>query len=91
MNNTNIKNERKAIYFDLICGIVCSVISLSGIVFAGVTAEIYSIGWFVVGFTFWICYFLVSIIMVFVGLRGHFKIKKQGIIRSKKALRAPIA
>jgi hypothetical protein len=90
MRKSKLENERKAIYFDLVCGLVSSVISASGILFSAIKVEIYNMGWFTTGLTFWIAYMLFSIVMIFVGLRGHYQIKKYGIIKSKKPLKAPI-
>ncbi|MHA1914126.1 MAG: hypothetical protein ACW986_10305 [Promethearchaeota archaeon] len=91
MRKSKLENERKAIYFDLMCGLVSSIISISGILFSAIKVEIYNMGWFTTGLTFWLCYLLFAGIMIFVGLRGHYQIKKYGLVKSKKPLKAPIA
>ena len=55
------KKERRAIYFDIICGIVSSIISLSGITYVAILNLVVNIGWFTVGLTFWVGYLIFSI------------------------------
>ena len=50
------KNERKSLYFDLICGVICSTSALTGIIYVSVMHEITSVTGWLVGLTFWIFY-----------------------------------
>ena len=85
-----IKNERIRLYFDLICGVTSSVISLSGIIYVAILNRITSIEWFIAGLTFWVGYLLISILMISYGLYTHFKEKDFDETKHKKDIRAPI-
>jgi hypothetical protein len=60
--------ERKMLYFDLTCGIVSSIIALSGIIsFAILYGITYWPGFFT-GLIFWAFYLVLSIFMIGIGL-----------------------
>ncbi len=84
------KKERQSIYFDLICGIISSILALSGIIFVKIKSEIIRPALFIAGLTFWIFYLCFAIFMIFLGIylwyqEKHFDEKVQ-----KKKLKAPI-
>jgi uncharacterized membrane protein (DUF485 family) len=84
------KKERRAIYFDIICGLVSSIISLSGIAYVAILKLVVNIGWFTVGLTFWVGYLIFSIFLVGVGVYTWYKEKNFEKYEQKKDLKAPI-
>jgi len=87
---SRIKKERQALYFDLICGITTAVISLSGIIYIAILDRIKSIGWYIAGFTFWMCFLLFSVLLICYGFYVRYKDKHFDENKYKKDLRAPI-
>lgn len=85
-----IKKERKDLYFDLICGVISAVISLTGIIYIAILNRITNIGLFIAGFTFWMCYFLISVLLISYGLYTSYKEKNFDENKRRKDLRAPI-
>jgi hypothetical protein len=84
------KSERKHLYFDLICGVVCSVTALSGIIFISVMYEITDmVGW-LTGLTLWILYLIFSLSLISYGLYTRWKEKHFDNQAPKKDLKAPI-
>ncbi|MFW9823364.1 MAG: hypothetical protein ACFFE4_10540 [Candidatus Thorarchaeota archaeon] len=69
------KSHRRAIYFDLICGTICSITALSGIIFVSITQRItYMVG-FLTGLSFWILYLIFSLFLIFLGIYTRWKEK----------------
>ena len=62
------KSERRRLYFDLICGMVSSILALIGIIFFAVMYGITNMTGWLTGLTFWILYLLLSISMVAIGV-----------------------
>ena len=87
---SRIKKERQALYFDLIWGVISAVIALSGIIYISILNRIKSVGWFIAGFTFWMCYLLFSVLLISYGLYTSYKEKNFDENKYKKDLRAPI-
>ena len=85
-----IKTERRAIYFDIICGIISSVLALTGIAFAAISHRIYSMGWFTVSVTFWTGYLLFSFFLIGLGIYTWKKEKNFDSIEPRKDIKAPI-
>lgn len=85
-----IKDERKAIYFDIICGIISSVLALTGIAFAAISHRIFSMGWFTVSVIFWTGYLLISFFLIGLGIYTWKKEKNFDSIEQRKDLKAPI-
>ncbi|KKM74093.1 hypothetical protein LCGC14_1403830 [marine sediment metagenome] len=85
-----INRERQAVYFDLIFGAISSIISLSAIIYVTILNRITVNGWAIAGFTFWLAYFLVSVLMISYGIYTHFKEKVFDETKYKKDIRAPI-
>jgi len=85
-----IKKERQAVYFDIICGVISAVISLSGIIIVAVLNRVTSIGWFITSFAFLICYLLFSVLLISYGLYTRYNEKHFDENKYKKDLRAPI-
>ena len=84
------KSARKAIYFDLICGVVCSTTALTGIVFVSITQEItYMAGW-VTGLTLWILYLIFSLFLITVGIYTWWREKLFDEQAPRKDLKPPI-
>lgn len=67
------KSERKRLYFDLICGIVSSVLALTGIIFFAVMYGISNMAGWLTGLVFWILYLLLSIFMISIGVYTKYK------------------
>lgn len=90
MSETQAKNERKALYFDIICGITSTVLALTGIIFAAISHRIFSMGWFTVSITFWTGYLLFSFYLIGLGIYTWKKEKNFDKFEPRKDLRAPI-
>jgi len=82
--------ERKKLYFDLICGIICSITALTGIIFITITQGITDLTGWLTGLIFWCFYLVFSFFLIGIGLYSMHKERKYGIIKSKKELRPPI-
>jgi O-antigen/teichoic acid export membrane protein len=70
------KSERKRLYFDLICGIVSSILALTGIIFFAVMYGITNMGGWLTGLVFWILYLSLSIFMISIGVYTKYKERK---------------
>ena len=71
----NIRSERKAIYFDCICGIVCSISALFGIFVFVLQEEILFPISFTIGLSFWIGYLAISIFVIGLGIYTYYRAK----------------
>lgn len=87
---SRIKKERQGVYCDIMCGLVQSIISLSGIIYIAILNRITSIKWFITGLTFWICYLMFSILLLCYGLYSHYREKHFDVNKYKKDIKAPI-
>ncbi|MFX1281817.1 MAG: hypothetical protein ACFFA3_20880 [Promethearchaeota archaeon] len=67
------KSERKRLYFDLICGIVSSILALTGIIFFAVMYGITNMAGWLTGLVFWILYLSLSIFMISIGVYTKYK------------------
>ncbi|GAG90598.1 unnamed protein product [marine sediment metagenome] len=81
------KQERKGLYFDLICGIVNSILAIIGIIFATIVYGIRNDAGFYIGLTFCICYLGISIFLIIFGIYTKQKEKKYGVVSKKKRKR----
>lgn len=84
------KSHRKAIYFDLICGVVCSTTALMGIIFISITQEITYMADWVTGLTFWIFYLIFSLFLISIGIYTSWKEKHFDDQAPRKDLNPPI-
>ncbi|MHA2182078.1 MAG: hypothetical protein ACXAAH_11715 [Promethearchaeota archaeon] len=84
------KSHRKAIYFDLICGTICSITALTGIIFVSITQTITNMSNWVTGLTFWILYLIFSLLLIGYGLFTKWREKRFENYVPKKDLKAPI-
>ena len=84
------KNERKKLYFDLICGIVCSTSALAGIIFVIVMYGISSMVNWLTGLIFLILYLVLSLLLVCYGLYTKWKEKNFDENAPRKDLKPPI-
>jgi len=85
-----IKDGKKAIYLDIICGIMSSALALAALAFAAISHRIFNMGWFAVSVTFWTAYLLFSFFLIGLGIyiwkmNKNFETKKP-----RKDLKAPI-
>jgi hypothetical protein len=91
-SNNKVRNERIQIYFDCICGTICSISALIGIFFfslpgGGVEDPVY----FVIGIVFWFGYLFVSLFIIGVGIYTYYQAKNFPIDGPvTKKLKAPI-
>ncbi len=85
-----IKDERIAIYFDIICGLLSSVLALTGLAVAAISNRIFSMGWFAVSITFWTAYLLFSFFLIGLGIYTWKMNKNYDIKKPKKELKPPI-
>lgn len=85
-----IKRERKALYFDFICGIISSVLALTGLTVVAISHRIFSMGWFTVSVIFWTSYALFSFFLIGLGIYTWKKEKNFDSIEPRKDLKAPI-
>ncbi|MFX0008007.1 MAG: hypothetical protein ACFFA7_02975 [Promethearchaeota archaeon] len=86
----NVKDERASIYFDIICGITSSVISLTGITFAAISNRVASVGWFIISLTFWGGYLAFSFLLIALGIYSWYKEKNFDKQAPRTDLKAPI-
>lgn len=84
------KNESRAIYFDIFCGITSCVIALTGIICAIIFKRVASIGWFTISITFFGGYLAFSFFLIGLGIYSWYKEKNFDKYDQKKDLRAPI-
>ena len=61
------KSERKGFYFDVICGMVSSIIALTSIIFVSIMYGITNMGGWFAGLTFWILYLILSLFLMGIG------------------------
>ena len=86
------KSERIQIYFDCICGIVSSIVSLFGIFLVTLQKGILNPTNFTLGISFCIGYLVVSIFMIGLGIYTWYREKNTDPDAiPKKKLKAPIA
>ncbi len=79
--------ERKGLYFDIICGIVNSILALIGIIFSTLIYGIRDVTNFYIGLTVCISYLGFSIFLIFIGIYTKQKERKHGVISEKKKKR----
>lgn len=84
------KNERKSLYFDLICGVILSSSALIGIIFVTFNHEITNVTGWLTGLTFWIIYFILSLALISFGLYTRWKDKHFDDQAIRKDLKQPI-
>ncbi|MHA1931128.1 MAG: hypothetical protein ACW96X_01235 [Promethearchaeota archaeon] len=85
-----VKSERKSLYFNLICGAVCSTTALAGIIFVSVMYEITNLANWLTGLTFWILYLIFSLSLIFYGFYTKWKEKHYDEHAPRKDLKPPI-
>ena len=64
------------VYFDCICGIISSVISLTAIILTTIFEGIFDPIWYSASLTFWILYLCLSIVLIIIGLYTRKKEKE---------------
>jgi len=79
--------ERKGLYFDLICGIINSIFAIIAIIFTTIVYGIRNVAGFYIGLTVCICYLGFSIFLIFLGIYTKQKERKHGVISKKKKKR----
>ncbi len=91
-SDDNIKRERIQIYFDILCGITCSISALIGIFFFFLPERgVVNLPQFVIGVIFWIGYLCLSIFLIGLGIFTHYKEKNFSPDDPKrKKLKAPM-
>ena len=86
-----LKSLRTQIYFDCICGSVCSITAFIGIFFYTQQEGILFPINFVIGLSFWIGYLLLSVFMIGLGIYTFYREKRfDPDIKPKKKLKAPM-
>ncbi len=87
----DLESERKQIYFDCICGTICSITGLVGIYFLTLQEGILYPVNFVIGLIFMISYLFISIFVIGLGIYTYYKAKHYDPDAvPKKNLRAPM-
>ncbi len=87
------KQERKKLYFDLICGTVSAILAIAGIIFFAIAYGITNWAGFLTGLIFWILYLFLSLFLIGVGLYTKQQERKYGIYtkkKKKKEIKPPI-
>jgi uncharacterized membrane protein len=89
--NDEVRNQRIAIYVDCICGIISSLIAISGIIFFALPLGITNSSFFTISLTFWIFWLLFSLYFIGLGLSIHHANKNfDSNAKPKKKLKAPL-
>jgi hypothetical protein len=93
-SHNSIRNERIAIYFDLIAGVISSLFAIFAIVFFTLTEEItnFTISYYI-GLGFWIVWLIMSLSLIGLGIHTHYTEKKYitGVkTRKPRKLKAPM-
>ncbi len=93
-NPNSVKNERIAIYFDIISGTVISAISLFCIIFFSITEGIKKFTiFYVIGLLFWIGWLGLSIFLIGIGIKSYYNEKYfelTGEHKKARKLKAPM-
>ena len=91
-SDDKIKRERIQIYFDCICGTVCSISALIGIFFFALPSRgVIDPTLFVIGTTFWFGYLFLSLFIIGVGIYTYYQAKNfSSDAPVGKKLKAPI-
>ena len=94
-SHDKIRNERIAIYFDLIFGTVSSVIAIFLIIFFTITKEITQItSGYIIGLGFWIAWLIMSLSLIGLGIHTHYANKnyytRAKTRKPRKKLKVPI-
>lgn len=74
------RQERIKIYFDCICGIICSGLAISGIIITTFLKGIFNPVMYTLGLTFWIIWLCMSIVLILIGL--YTKKKEEEYLRN---------
>jgi len=89
-----IKNERIAMYFDVISGIIMSTFTLFGIFYFTMTEHITNFSvFYVLGLVFWIGWLGLSIFLMVIGIKAYLDEKHfnlTGERKNPKKIRAPM-
>jgi len=89
--DNKIKSLRIQIYFDCICGIICSITAFIGIFFFALQKGIIYPTYFTIGLCFWIGYFLLSLFVIGLGIYTYYQEKHfNPDAIPKKKIKAPI-
>ncbi|MBY9017082.1 MAG: hypothetical protein KGD68_15440 [Candidatus Lokiarchaeota archaeon] len=90
----SVKKERKALYFEIISGIVISLISVFCIIFFSITGDIKNFSiFYVLGLGFWIGWIGLSIFLIGIGIKSYYDEKHfelTGEQKKARKLRAPM-
>lgn len=87
----NLKSMRIQIYFDSICGTICSITAFIGIFFYTQQEGILFPINFAIGLSFWIGYLAISFFVIGLGIYTYFREKEfNPDAKPKKKLRAPM-
>jgi len=93
-SHNSLRNERIAIYFDLIGGVVSSSVAIFAIVFFTLTEEITEITTtYIIGLGFWIVWLLMSLSLIGLGIHTHYTEKSYNSgakTRKPRKLKAPM-
>lgn len=93
-NWDRVKNERIAMYFDIISGIVISSASLFGIFFFTITEHITNFSvYYWLGLAFWLGWLALSIFLMVIGIKSYLDTKyfeKTGEHKKKRDIKAPM-
>ncbi|MFW9826486.1 MAG: hypothetical protein ACFFEY_02580 [Candidatus Thorarchaeota archaeon] len=85
----NDKGFQTALFFETILGIISSSLAIYAIIFVARNSVIEYPWMFITSLTFWICYLIFSIFIIFLGIYTWYK-EKHFDRYKKKILRAPI-
>ncbi|MHA1460064.1 MAG: hypothetical protein ACTSO8_01170 [Promethearchaeota archaeon] len=87
----DLKSQRIAIYFDCICGTICSISAFIGIfIFTQQEGILFPVN-FTIGLSFWIGYLSLSLFIIGLGIYTYYQEKRfNPDAIPRKGLRAPI-
>ncbi|MFX0031266.1 MAG: hypothetical protein ACFE8E_05600 [Candidatus Hodarchaeota archaeon] len=73
------KHARIQVYFDCICGIICSSLSISGLIITTILRRIFNPYLYALSLTFWIIWLVFSIFLIVLGM--HTKRKEEEALK----------
>ena len=85
-----LRGERIQIYFDCICGTICSIITIISLIITFINQRILNYTIFVISIVFFTSWLSLSVFIIFLGIYTWHKAKYFDETKQRKDLRPPI-